>query len=133
MPTLYSYRVLPATWTAPRGGAGLGDLPVWDFSALYAGPGRARGRARFRLAGPRMRAISPPTYEGKLAGLDAGALLDCVTRYETIEQVAGRLMSYFGLRYYQNTADTARAKAMSDAQDRVTNAQRPRLSFSRWN
>ena len=39
-------------------------------------------------------------------------------------------MSYFGLRYYQNTTDTARAKALSDAQDRVTAATTPLVFFS---
>jgi oligoendopeptidase F len=44
--------------------------------------------------------------------------------------VAGRLMSYAGLRYYQITTDPARAKFMADAQDRVTEATTPLVFFS---
>ena len=43
---------------------------------------------------------------------------------------AGRLMSYAGLRYYQNTTDSERAKFMADAQERVTVATTPLVFFS---
>jgi oligoendopeptidase F len=35
--------------------------------------------------------------------------------------IAGRIMSFAGLRYYQNTTDPERAKFMSDMQDKITN------------
>ncbi|KKL11770.1 hypothetical protein LCGC14_2542450, partial [marine sediment metagenome] len=69
-------------------------------------------------------------YEGKLADLDAAGLLDCVQRYEKIESVSGRIMSFAGLRYYQQTTDPERAKFMSDCQDRLTNATTPLVFFS---
>ena len=56
---------------------------------------RARGQARPRLARGRRFAVAAD-YEGKLAGLDAKGLLDCVLRYEKIDIVAGRLMSLRG-------------------------------------
>ncbi|HEX9856997.1 MAG TPA: M3 family oligoendopeptidase, partial [Paracoccaceae bacterium] len=70
------------------------------------------------------------TYEGKLAGLDAAGLLACVRRYEEIDITAGRVMSYAGLRYYQNTMDSERAKFMADAQDRITSFTTPLVFFS---
>jgi oligoendopeptidase F len=69
-------------------------------------------------------------YEGKLAGLDAAGMARCIARYEAIEQVAGRIMSYAGLRYYQNTMDAERAKFMADAQDRITTFTTPLVFFS---
>jgi oligoendopeptidase F len=39
-------------------------------------------------------------------------------------------MSYAGLRYYQNTMDSERAKFMADAQGRVTDATTPLVFFS---
>ncbi|MGL5011959.1 MAG: M3 family oligoendopeptidase, partial [Paracoccaceae bacterium] len=69
-------------------------------------------------------------YEGKLATLDAPALLACVLAYEQIDVIAGRIMSYAGLRYYQNTMDSDRAKFMADAQDKVTEATTPLVFFS---
>jgi oligoendopeptidase F len=59
-------------------------------------------------------------YEGKLAGLDADGLLAAVQRYEQIDVIAGRIMSFAGLRYYQITTDSDRAKFMADAQDKIT-------------
>jgi oligoendopeptidase F len=69
-------------------------------------------------------------YEGKLATLDAAAMLTCVTRYEEIDVIAGRIMSFAGLRYYQNTMDSERAKFMADAQDRITTFTTPLVFFS---
>ena len=69
-------------------------------------------------------------YEGKLATLSAEALLDCVQAYEAIDITAGRVMSYAGLRYYQNTLDADRTKFMADAQDQVTDATTSLVFFS---
>ncbi|CUX81713.1 MAG: oligoendopeptidase PepF [Roseibaca calidilacus] len=113
----------------PKGSGDLGDLPVWDFSSLYTSEDAPEIARDFDWLEQECADFATD-YEGKLAGLDAAALLGCVVRYERIEQVAGRLMSYFGLRYYQNTVDPARAKDMSDAQDRVTNATTPLVFFS---
>ena len=72
----------------------------------------------------------PTDYEGKLADLDAGGLLDCVLRNEKINQVAGRIMSFAGLRYYQLTTDADRAKFMSDMQEKITNFTTPLVFFT---
>jgi oligoendopeptidase F len=53
-----------------------------------------------------------------------------VQTYESIETVAGKLMSYAGLRYYQNTMDSDRAKFMADMQDRITTLTTPLVFFS---
>jgi len=59
-------------------------------------------------------------YEGKLAQLNADEMLKAVERYEAIDIIAGRIMSFAGLRYYQLTTDPERAKFMSDMQDKLT-------------
>ncbi len=106
-----------------------GDLPDWDLSALYESPDApdlARDLDWLEQEGKDFAA----EYEGKLATLDAGAMLDCVLRYEKIDLIAGRVMSYAGLRYYQNTTDPDRAKFISDVQDRVTVATTPLVFFT---
>ncbi|MGY6635296.1 MAG: M3 family oligoendopeptidase [Alkalilacustris sp.] len=110
------------------GGKGLEGLPEWDLSDLYPspdGPEFTRDMGWLEEACASFAA----DYEGKLAGLDAAAFLECVRRYERIDVVAGRLMSFVGLRYYQNTIDPARAKAMADAQDRLTAHTTPLVFF----
>ncbi|MEM8581130.1 MAG: M3 family oligoendopeptidase, partial [Pseudomonadota bacterium] len=69
-------------------------------------------------------------YEGKLGDLDAAGLLECVQRYERIDIVAGRIMSFAGLRYYQNTTDAERAQFMANAQDRITAFTTPLVFYS---
>ncbi|TVP71918.1 MAG: M3 family oligoendopeptidase [Rhodobacteraceae bacterium] len=106
-----------------------GDLPEWDFSALYSAPDAPELTRDFKWLEQECISFAE-AYEGKLAQVDASGMLECVQRYEKIDIIAGRLMSYAGLRYYQNTIDPERAKFMSDAQDRVTNATTPLVFFS---
>ncbi len=111
------------------GAAPLGDLPEWDLSDLYAGedaPELKRDLDWLEQACADFAA----DYEGKLADLDAEGLLDCVLRDEKITQVAGRIMSYAGLRYYQQTTDAGRAKFLSDCQEKITNFTTPLVFFS---
>ena len=114
---------------ANASGGGLGKLPDWDLTDLYPAtdaPEFSRDMAWLEKACADFAA----DYEGKLATLDAAALLACVKRYEEIDVIAGRIMSFAGLRYYQNTMDSERAKFMADAQDRITTFTTPLVFFS---
>ena len=48
------------------------------------------------------------------------ALADAVRRYEELQDLLGRIMSYAGLIYTGNTTDPLRAKFFGDAQEKVT-------------
>ncbi|MGP9788970.1 M3 family oligoendopeptidase [Roseinatronobacter sp. NSM] len=106
-----------------------GNLPDWDLSALYAAPDAPELARDFDWLRQECAEFASE-YEGRLAQLSAADMLVCVQRYEKIDMVAGRLMSYAGLRYYQNTVDPERAKFMADAQDRMTDATTPLVFFS---
>lgn len=106
-----------------------GDLPEWDLSDLYTAHDAPEVERDLKWLEENCAEFAA-SYEGKLASLEAKGLLDCVLAYEKIETVAGRLMSFAGLRYYQNTLDPARAKFMSDVQERVTVATTPLVFFS---
>jgi oligoendopeptidase F len=111
------------------GGKDLGNLPEWDLSDLYPAtdsPELARDMAWLE----KECADFAASYEGKLATLDAGGLLEAVQRYEQIDVIAGRIMSFAGLRYYQCTTDSDRAKFMSDCQDKMTTATTPLVFYS---
>jgi oligoendopeptidase F len=110
-------------------GGGFGGLPDWDLSDLYPsadGPEFTRDMAELEAA----CAAFAAAYEGKLAALDAAGLLACVEEYQRIDITAGRLMSFAGLRYYQNTIDPERAQFMGNAEGRVTDATTPLVFFS---
>ncbi|MCP1169208.1 M3 family oligoendopeptidase [Limimaricola litoreus] len=101
------------------GGRPLGNLPEWDLTDLYPAPDSAEIKNDIDWL-EKACAEFAEDYEGKLVTLDAAGLLEAVQRYERIDIVAGRIMSYAGLRYYQQTTDSERAKFMSDCQDRIT-------------
>jgi oligoendopeptidase F len=107
----------------------LGDLPEWDLRDLYPAPDSPEFSADLGRLKQGCQGFAA-SYEGKLATLDAAGLLDCVRSYEQIETTAGRIMSYAGLRYYQNTMDSSRAKFMADAEGEVTDATTALVFFS---
>jgi oligoendopeptidase F len=110
-------------------GRSLGDLPSWNLTDLYRSP-EAPELARDLDWTEAECAAFAADYQGKLGNLGTEGLLTCVRRYERIEAIAGRIMSYAGLRYYQVTTDADRAKFMSDCQDRITTATTPLVFFS---
>jgi oligoendopeptidase F len=113
----------------PTPGGSLGDLPDWDLTDLYGAPDAPEVTRDMAWLETECAGFAND-YEGRLAGLDAAAMLTCIRRHERIEQVAGRIMSYAGLRYYQNTTDAERAKFYSDCQDRITTFTTPLVFFS---
>ena len=112
-----------------HGGKDLGDLPQWDLSDLYSAED-APELARDMDWLEKECASFAQDYQGNLAELDAARMLTCVQRYEKIDMIAGRVMSFAGLRYYQNTTDGDRTKFMSDCQDRITAFTTPLVFFS---
>ena len=106
----------------------LGNLPKWDLSDLYKAeddPELNKDLDWLRKACSNFA----EDYQGKLDKLGAMGLLDAVERYQAIEVVAGKLMSFAGLRYYQLTTDAQRTKFMSDMQDKVTKLTTPLVFY----
>ena len=73
-------------------------------------------------------------YKGKLAALADGpqagpALAAAVKRYEALDDLLGRIISYAGLVHAGDTVDPARAKFYGDVQDRITAASTHLLFF----
>ena len=114
---------------AAGGESPFGDLPEWDLSDLYAGEDAPELKRDLDWLEQACASFAAD-YEGKLADLDAAGLLDCVLRNERINMIAGRIMSFAGLRYYQLTTDAGRAKFMSDCQEKITNFTTPLVFFT---
>jgi oligoendopeptidase F len=122
-----------AVAAAPSKPAELGSLPEWDLSHLYPGIDSEAFRADLSRAEAECKAIAE-AYRGRLGELAAGpdasrALGEAVTRYEAVEDLLGRLMSYAGLVYSGDTADPVRAKFYGDTQERLTSASSELLFF----
>jgi oligoendopeptidase F len=120
----------PLRDATPSGGKpSFGDLPEWNLDDLYTGEDAAELKRDLDWLEQACASFATD-YEGKLGKLDAAGLLDCVLRNERINQIAGRIMSYAGLRYYQQTTDSGRAKFMSDVQEKITNFTTPLVFFT---
>ena len=106
---------------AASGASEFGDLPEWDLTDLYPAPDAPELARDFEWLEEECATFASD-YEGKLGSLDAASLLTAIQHNEKISAIAGRIMSYAGLRYYQITTDADRGKFFSDCQDRMTNA-----------
>ena len=77
---------------------------------------------------PRPTAASSTGSPG--ARTPRAALGEAVQRYEAIEDLLGRIMSYAGLVYSGDTTDPKRAKFYGDTQERLTAASSDLLFFT---
>ena len=110
-------------------GGDFGDLPNWNLSDLY--PTTDGKEISTDLENLEKNCGSfAADYQGQLDGLTSDGLLNCIERYEDIQNIAGRIMSFAGLRYYQNTTDSERSKFMADMQAKITDFTTPLVFFS---
>ena len=117
----------------PLSAPDLGALPEWNLADLYPAMDSDLYSADLARAEAECKAFAAE-YRGKLEEIarstDAGtALAVAVRRYEAIEDLLGRIMSYAGLIYSGNTTDPVRAKFYGDAQDKITTASTDLLFF----
>ena len=112
----------------------LGALPEWNLADLYAGLDDLQVKRDLDRGAAESLAFEQ-AYKGKLAALAeepaaGAALADAVKRYEALDDLLGRLMSYAGLLHAGDTVDPARAKFYADVQERVTAASTHLLFFT---
>ncbi len=121
----------PAARGAP---ASLGALPEWKLSDLY--PAIDAPEVKRDLAAAEADCLAfAKEHKGTLAQLvareDGGsALAAVIKRYEGIEDLLGRLMSYAFLVYAADTGNAAHAKFHGDTQERLTAASTHLLFFA---
>jgi oligoendopeptidase F len=111
------------------GGGEFGDLPEWNLDDLYPSTDGPEITRDLDWLEGECTAFAA-RYEGNLAGLNGAEMLTCIEAYEKIQSIAGRIMSFAGLRYYQNTTDADRAKFMSDMQGAITDMSTALVFFS---
>ena len=112
----------------------LGALPEWNLSHLYPGMDSEEFRRDLAKAEAECKAFAA-SNRGKLDAMARGeraseTLSEVVKRYEALEDLLGRLMSYAGLVYSGDTTDPVRAKFYGDTQERLTAASTELLFFA---
>ena len=114
--------------------SGLGKLPEWNLTDLYAGID-APEVARDLDALDKDCAAFASDYKGRLAEETAKPgggkwLAEAVRRYEAIDDLAGRLGSYAGLIHAGDSVDPAISKFYGDVSERLTAASVNLLFFA---
>jgi len=112
----------------------LGALPEWNLADLYPALESAEVKRDLDRAALECEAFEQ-AYKGKLASLaesqgGGAALGEAVKRYEAIDDLLGRLISYAGLVHAGDTTDPVRTKFYGDVQDRITTASTHTLFFT---
>jgi oligoendopeptidase F len=102
----------------------LGSLPEWNLADLYRSIDAPEFKRDLDRAETECVAFEK-AYKGRLGELAASShggqsLAEPVRRYEAIEDLLGRLLSYAMLVYTGNTADPNIAKFYGDVQERIT-------------
>jgi len=123
-------RVVRKPARTPPPAKGLNALPEWNLADLYPAmdaPELKRDLARADADSAAFEA----DYKGRLAALTAGGkLIEAVKRFEALEDLLGRLISYAGLVYAGNNTDPVRAKFYGDIQEKITAASLHLLFFT---
>jgi oligoendopeptidase F len=113
---------------------GLGALPEWNLADLYPAMDAPEVERDLDRADAECIAFEE-TYKGKLVAMALGPkagpeLAAAIKRYETIEDLLGRLISYAGLVHSGDISNPARAKFEGDVQERITAASSHLLFFT---
>jgi len=101
---------------------------AWDLEPLVEGEGSAGVERLLEEAGERATAVAE-RYAGKVAELDAEALVTAMRELETINELVGRAASYASLRFATDTADPERGALLQAMQERATEIETKLLFF----
>jgi len=109
-------------------------LPEWNLADLYPGLDAPEVKRDLDRVDADCLAFEE-AYKGRLADLarspgGGATLAGAVKRYEAIDDVIGRLVSYAGLVHAGDTTDPVRAKFYGDVQERITAASTHLLFFT---
>jgi len=107
----------------------LGDLPSWNLADLYPAPDAPELETAFEQAKEKADSLAAD-YEGKLAELSGAEMATAIRRYEELSEIMGRIMSYAGLLYQQDTSDAASGQFYGNCQGRVTDISTPTVFFT---
>lgn len=120
----------PMLLRAPDGeaGAGADTLPVWDLTDLYPAPDSPAVEADLSRAGADAQAFEAE-FKGKLAGLSGAALAAAMTRYEAIDEVLSRVMSYAQLLFSADSTSATAGQFYQRMMERVTEISSHTLFF----
>lgn len=114
---------------ADPGSSQIKNLPEWNLDDLYSSENDKNLTIDLKWLDKECAKFESD-FKNKLSKLSAQNFLKCILRYEKIQNISGRIMSFAGLRYYQSTTDPKRAKFLADMQDKITISSSKLVFFS---
>lgn len=113
--------------------ADLSELPRWNLCDLYPAPDSPE-LARDLQASAQQAIAFEDKWKGKLEAEiskdNGGSFADTIAEYEQLSELMGRIYSYAGLLYADDTSSTANAKLYGDVQQKLTDASSHLIFFS---
>ncbi len=97
----------------------LSQLPTWDLTDLYPNMTSPELEVDFKRLDDSAHEFSEE-YKGKLAQLSAEHILASVQKYEHMEEITGRIMSYAGLLHAGDVSDENISKFYQSCHERIT-------------
>ena len=114
---------------ADPGSSQIKNLPEWNLDDLYSSENDKNLTIDLKWLDKECTKFEND-FKNKLIKLSAQNFLKCILRYEKIQNISGRIMSFAGLKYYQSTTDPKRAKFLADMQDKITVSSSKLVFFS---
>ena len=114
---------------ADPGSSQIKNLPEWNLDDLYSSENDKNLTIDLKWLDKECAKFESD-FKNKLSKLSAQNFLKCILRYEKIQNISGRIMSFAGLKYYQSTTDPKRAKFLADMQDKITVSSSKLVFFS---
>ena len=114
---------------ADPGSSQIKNLPKWNLDDLYSSENDKNLTIDLKWLDKECTKFEND-FKNKLSKLSAQNFLKCILRYEKIQNISGRIMSFAGLKYYQSTTDPKRAKFLADMQDKITVSSSKLVFFS---
>ena len=115
--SLHAPARMPATSSAVCEDA-VGSLPEWDLADLF--PGQDSPKLQETISEmERLSQSFAADYRGKIADLESAAFGQSIERYEHIQELFGRVMSFAYLLYAGDQNDPQKGKFFQDMQEKV--------------
>lgn len=111
----------------------LSNLPRWNLTDLYPAPNSAELSQDLKISAERSVAFENKwkgKLEAEISKTQGGDFADAIKEFEQLQELMGRVYSYAGLLYADDTSSAANAKLYGDVQQKLTDASSHLIFFS---
>lgn len=111
----------------------LSNLPRWNLTDLYPAPDSPELSQDLKLSAERSVTFETKwkgNLEAEVSKAQGGNFADAIKEFEQLEELMGRIYSYAGLLYADDTSSATNAKLYGDVQQKLTDASSHLIFFS---